>query len=321
MNIDDFSDEVIVHIFRFTPGDLISNSQVSKRWRTITLENSLIQLFLDHFRFNHDPPRTKLDFHIHGIRRSHILISTKGKISVVDLLISLINKKNQHFLFSLAKKVFSTMNSSDLESCSEEKITTLLSSHASILTQEKVSLSDFNLLEIPPIIGSFKEIKELTLSRNQLEFVPREIFSLFNLESLHLQQNLIKALPQEISQLVNLKTLSVQDNQLEDLPKEIGQCTHLQTLLLGKNRLKMIPSEISECHELRILCLGTNLLETIPEEILQLSSLHWCDILPNPLKDKNLSAPKPDLSILLAGYYERNRRPRTQSTPTKKSWL
>jgi small GTP-binding protein len=107
-----------------------------------------------------------------------------------------------------------------------------------------LDLSDCQLTELPPEIGSLLKLTTLYLYGNRLSTLPPEIGQLVNLTTLDLYDNRLSLLPPEIGQLVNLTKLDLYDNKLTVLPTEIGRLEHLATLDLGGNHLTSPPPEI-----------------------------------------------------------------------------
>ena len=144
-----------------------------------------------------------------------------------------------------------------------------------LITFKKYTLIDRlkNKLKINKTIAKLYEIKELSLSNNQLTILPAEIGQLTNLQTLYLHQNQLTTLPAEIGQLTNLQTLYLYHNQLTTLPAEIGQLTNLRILYVNNNQLTTLPVEIGQLITLRELWLQNNQLKkqiqkTLPNTII-----------------------------------------------------
>ena len=85
----------------------------------------------------------------------------------------------------------------------------------------------------PTLTGSFNEIKKiLTLSNNQLVALPPEIEELKQLTNLDLEKNQLATLPAEIGELKQLIHLYLSNNQLKAMPLEIGELKQLRWLSL-----------------------------------------------------------------------------------------
>ncbi|KAD6453340.1 hypothetical protein E3N88_08045 [Mikania micrantha] len=95
-----------------------------------------------------------------------------------------------------------------------------------------LSLSNFQISEVPESIGTLRHLRYLNLSQTEIEDLPENISNLNNLETLILFGcwSLAK-LPNNISKLKNLRHLDIRDTlSLNQLPLGIGDLKILQTL-------------------------------------------------------------------------------------------
>lgn len=104
-------------------------------------------------------------------------------------------------------------------------------------------------------------------------YLPKEIGYLRNLRNLYLQNNGLNFLPDEIVNLENLQVISVSDNNLTSLPKEIGKLKNLKDICLYKNKFEYLPKEIGDWENLERLDVACNFLKSIPKEIGKLTKL------------------------------------------------
>ncbi|KAF4075170.1 hypothetical protein AMELA_G00231520 [Ameiurus melas] len=171
-----------------------------------------------------------------------------------------------------------------------------------VLNLSGLQLADLNLEHITE--PRRKQIQELQLTYNSLEFFPTSLCIFSNLEYLDMSSNAVRVFPEEILQLAQLKTLVAKNNQLDEasfpkrfgsmpietlnfsgnrfreIPKQFLELSRLQSLSMGGNRLKSIPAEIDNLTRLEMLYLGGNLISFIPPELANLRCLRYlvlCD--------------------------------------------
>jgi len=143
------------------------------------------------------------------------------------------------------------------------------------LTQLKeLSLSGNQLQALPEGIGKLKHLELLDLAGNALTQLPTEIEKLHQLRHLDLAYNHLTNLPQEICQLKLLNYLDCSANQLTRLPQSLFVCSELQTLRLGDNDLQYLPEEIGRLYRLNTLDLSNNNLEDLPINICNLKQIN-----------------------------------------------
>ena len=137
---------------------------------------------------------------------------------------------------------------------------------------------------LPPEIGLFTNLEELTFYGRSFIFLPSEMGKLKNLKQLDLRSNKLLFLPAEIGELSNLKILKLEYNQLKSLPPQIGKLTNLQELLLGKNQLISLPEEMGQLTSLEKLDLSNNQLHRLPNEILKMTNLKYLELKSNHIE-------------------------------------
>ncbi|CBI35644.3 unnamed protein product, partial [Vitis vinifera] len=124
-----------------------------------------------------------------------------------------------------------------------------------------LSLSGYEINELPNSIGDLKHLRYLNLSHTKLKWLPEAVSSLYNLQSLILCNcmELIK-LPICIMNLTNLRHLDISGSiMLEEMPPQVGSLVNLQTLskfFLSKDngsRIKELKNLLNLRGELAIL--------------------------------------------------------------------
>ena len=138
---------------------------------------------------------------------------------------------------------------------------------------EVLILYDNDINVIGNDIKTFENLKELDVSRNELEMLPPDLGLCKKLEKLVLGANPMSAVPDELCNLVNLRILSSNGVSLMDLPNQIGKMKSLQVLEVRENLLRIVPDSLANLENLEQLDLGENELEELPFEIGRLNNL------------------------------------------------
>lgn len=144
-------------------------------------------------------------------------------------------------------------------------------------------LSFSRLVKLPSGIGTLKHLKELDVSKNELNSLIPEVTELKLVEKLNLSSNRFSAFPEEIIALNKLHDLDISSNQLDCLPHEIGKLKNLIRLDLSNNSLDSLPREIGELESLTRLYISENFLGILPPEIGSLKKLTELNISGNKL--------------------------------------
>ncbi|MBP6732823.1 MAG: leucine-rich repeat domain-containing protein [Chitinophagales bacterium] len=157
-----------------------------------------------------------------------------------------------------------------------------------------LSLSNFNIQELPEEIGELVNLTSLDLKFNQLELLPSSISNLRNLRKLHLSNNNFKVFPEAILGLENLQHLCLGDNQISSIPEGITRLEKLNEFILPRNLLTSLPKTITELSYLEHLCLGGNKLTQLPENIDTLVNMKRLHLQNNLISNLNFNLSNAD---------------------------
>eukprot|EP00466_Bigelowiella_natans_P020652 jgi/Bigna1/49538/estExt_Genewise1.C_510004 len=129
------------------------------------------------------------------------------------------------------------------------------------------------LYHLPHGFGLMKNLRKLTLRRNELMSFPEDISELSDsLECLDISENLFTSIPPIVSRLKSLQTLKIAHNNLKTLAG-IEKLQSLRRLYANFNALKSIPRGITALSALKELWLNDNLLTVIPAEFGKLKEM------------------------------------------------
>lgn len=117
----------------------------------------------------------------------------------------------------------------------------------------RIDLSKQKRTEVPEELRKFKNLRELKLNKNGIDFLPAWIGEFEALEVLDISSNRLRALPPEIGNLSSLINLQANRNLLETLPHEIGQLTQLEMIGLWDNEIVYLPDEMKMLKNLKVL--------------------------------------------------------------------
>ncbi|XP_070674036.1 putative disease resistance RPP13-like protein 1 [Malus domestica] len=94
-----------------------------------------------------------------------------------------------------------------------------------------LSLSGYDVTELPNSVGNLKHLRYLNLSNTLIEMLPDTLCSLYNLQTLLLShcQALVQ-LPSNLRKLIKLRHLDIRDTKLRKMPPQMDKLKDLQTL-------------------------------------------------------------------------------------------
>jgi len=179
--------------------------------------------------------------------------------------------------------------------CVGQKFTVFPSFISEYSHLESATFSNNDLTSVRGIIA-LKNLKQLTITHNNLTSLEDEIYFLKSLEKLDLSYNYLTTMDDLLGNLRNLRELNLSNNnisnfcstlflisaltsldlssnQLPELPSSIGDLTTLNQLILSHNHLTRIDPSIGNLSHLVVLHLSDNELTELPSTIGRLISL------------------------------------------------
>ena len=147
-----------------------------------------------------------------------------------------------------------------------------------------LKLEGLGLKDIPQEVFNLKDIKALSLSRNEIVNIPHEIVHLSKLEDLLLDNNKIVELPDSICDLSFLQNIRLSNNPLRKLPECFGALRNLKYLEIANCHLQSLPNSIANCSALESLHLQNNRLHNVPIEFHKLGNINDLYLDNNPIK-------------------------------------
>ncbi|XP_032240205.1 leucine-rich repeat protein soc-2 [Nematostella vectensis] len=124
--------------------------------------------------------------------------------------------------------------------------------------------------DIEKVLEAYKnkgQLKHVILEGLEIYNLPAGIGSFTNLRTLSLQNNYLEVLPWSLIYLKQLKKLDVSFNELSSLPHTIGYLPSLESFAATNNNISTIPNEVLNLSRLRSLHLADNPLVSPPCEV------------------------------------------------------
>jgi Leucine-rich repeat (LRR) protein len=144
----------------------------------------------------------------------------------------------------------------------------LLNIHEKFLTPECLpALQNIQLTEYhhpPTFVWAFTGLKQLSITKGNLENIPPTIGQLTALEHLDLSENKIAELPDSIAQLDELQSLDLSYNALHRIPSLAG-LQKLSAVTLSHNKIGRLPESLGRLPRLSLVDVGFNALLTLPD--------------------------------------------------------
>ncbi|KAL2491622.1 putative disease resistance RPP13-like protein 1 [Abeliophyllum distichum] len=129
----------------------------------------------------------------------------------------------------------------------------LLDVVSKLYCMRELSLSGYEIYELPSSIGDLRHLRYFNLSRTPLKWLPESVSTLCNLQVLILEGcSRLYKLPARMDKLINLRHLNIADTiQLREMPEGIARLTSLKTL----SKLIVSKSSGQKINDLRDLSL------------------------------------------------------------------
>jgi Leucine-rich repeat (LRR) protein len=109
-------------------------------------------------------------------------------------------------------------------------------------TKNQISLKNYQLDEIPPLLLKQTHLEALNLTQNRLKDLPIVSFNLLQL--LDLSCNKLEGVPSAVFNLVNLRSLNLSSNNLTEIDSNINKLTNLVQLIFSDNKISKLPSHM-----------------------------------------------------------------------------
>jgi hypothetical protein len=159
------------------------------------------------------------------------------------------------------------------------------------LDATEIDITESSIVEIPPRIERYCEVRLVQLAYNHIKRLPDELCRLVKLESLDVRGNRLAELPDSLGKLLHLTTLHLEENdRLTRLPASLCDLASLTYLNLGNMPVTHLPDDFGQLAALRDLVLqGCNLLVTLPESFFSLPRLESLNLHGTRLRGSDLA--------------------------------
>ncbi|KAL6871020.1 hypothetical protein ACP4OV_014868 [Aristida adscensionis] len=147
-----------------------------------------------------------------------------------------------------------------------------------------ITMESLHTTSVPIAILQIKNLRYLSISRENFEILPEAISDIWGLQSLHVTVCVyLLKLPESIGKLQKLRTLNLSYcPNLKSLPDSVGDCHMISSVdLYSCEGITVLPNSIGRNKRLRELRLGSTKIERLPSSIrtlenLELLDLRWC---------------------------------------------
>lgn len=167
----------------------------------------------------------------------------------------------------------------------DEREAQILKDSLKMLTNlESLSISSFEVFELPEDISLNKKLSYISIKSTQITSLPEDIVNLENLVRLELHvSDKFEALPPNFGRLTNLKRLKIVGGSFKEFDPELFGLESLLFLELKQNSIAFIPEGINKLSKLRVLKLSDSEITEVPSGLSELSKLEQLDLSSNKI--------------------------------------
>jgi len=145
-----------------------------------------------------------------------------------------------------------------------------------------LQLTECNL-EVMPDLRGFDNLRCLNLYQNRLKELPDWLFDL-PLREVDLSKNELESIPQGIGRMSGLVRLDLWGNKLTELPDSLGFCSALKELLLSMNNLSTLPASFEGAEVFFNIDISWNRFTELPEVISSFRTLQHLNFKSNEIE-------------------------------------
>ena len=151
----------------------------------------------------------------------------------------------------------------------------LMLSIGSYAQQEPVS---YEWEDLKILVHDPDTIESISFRKMKLDQLPEELYTYKNLRILDLSKNNLTKLPDSISSLKKLETINLERNKLDIFPIQFCRMRSLRSINLGLNTIGNLPACIEGLKDLEELYLYDNPIKVLPEGLTNLKHLKYLDL-------------------------------------------